>query len=75
MCSSDLIGAAGFGLALAALGFDVRVGHISIVTPVLIIIYVVSMRGVFRFEVGPGSLDLRLHRSGRMAIFPDIRVP
>jgi len=45
-----LIGAVGFGLAFAGLGFDVGVGHISIVTPVLILLYVVSMRGVFRFE-------------------------
>lgn len=45
-----LIGAVAASLALAALGDVPSIGHVSLTAIAIIVLYTVSMRGVFRFE-------------------------
>ena len=46
-----LIGTVAAGLALTQLGLDMRVGHFSGISIILIGLYFVAMRGVFRYEM------------------------
>ena len=45
-----LIGFAGFSILLSSQGSVARIGHIGIYTPIILILYFVAMRTVFRYE-------------------------
>lgn len=45
-----LIGFVGFNVLLADSAFDVALGHIGLYTPLIIVLYAVAMRSVFRHE-------------------------
>jgi cation:H+ antiporter len=45
-----LIGFVGFNVLLADSAFDVALGHVGLYTPLIIVLYVVAMRTVFRYE-------------------------
>ena len=46
-----MIGTVAGALTLTTLGFDLRFAHISWASVLLVIIYIVAMRGVFRYEM------------------------
>ncbi len=45
-----LIGFAGFSIVLSSQGSVAQIGHIGIYTPIIVILYFVAMRTVFRYE-------------------------
>lgn len=45
-----LIGFAGFSILASSQGSIVRIGHVGLYTPMILILYVVAMRTVFRYE-------------------------
>jgi cation:H+ antiporter len=45
-----LIGFVGFNVLLADSAFDVALGHVGLYTPLIIVLYAVAMRTVFRYE-------------------------
>lgn len=45
-----LIGFAGFSLLLSSQGRVVQIGHVGVYTPIILILYTVAMRTVFRYE-------------------------
>lgn len=45
-----LIGFTGFSVLLADSAFDVALGHVGLYTPLIIVLYAVAMRTVFRYE-------------------------
>lgn len=45
-----LIGFAGFSVILSSQGGVVQIGHVGIYTPIILILYFVAMRTVFRYE-------------------------
>jgi cation:H+ antiporter len=45
-----LLGVTGFGIALGALGRSFHLGHVGIVSPILLGFYLVAMRVSFRYE-------------------------
>lgn len=45
-----LIGIAGFGILLSAIGLPMGIGHIGLYTPAIVLIYAVAMHTVFRYE-------------------------
>jgi len=45
-----LLSVAAFGIAVGTLGRSFRIGHIGLVTPVLVLGYAVAMRAVFQYE-------------------------
>lgn len=45
-----LIGIAGFGILLSALELPLAIGHVGLYTPVIIVVYLVAMQTVFRYE-------------------------
>lgn len=45
-----LIGFIGFNVLLAGSAFDVALGHVGLYTPLIIVLYAVAMRTVFRYE-------------------------
>ncbi len=45
-----LIGFVGFNVLLAESAFDVALGHVGLYTPLIIVLYAVAMRTVFRYE-------------------------
>jgi cation:H+ antiporter len=46
-----MIGTVAVALTLASLGFDLRVAHFSWISVVLVVIYIIAMRGVFLYEM------------------------
>ncbi|MGB5200492.1 MAG: sodium:calcium antiporter [Sedimenticolaceae bacterium] len=45
-----LVGLAGLSILAASFGKSIALGHIGLYTPVILILYMVSMRAVFRYE-------------------------
>ncbi len=45
-----LIGFVGFNVLLVGSAFDVALGHVGLYTPLIIVLYAVAMRTVFRYE-------------------------
>lgn len=45
-----LIGFVGFNVLLAGSAFDVALGHVGLYTPLILVLYAVAMRTVFRYE-------------------------
>ncbi len=45
-----LIGFVGFNVLLAESAFDVALGHVGLYTPLIVVLYAVAMRTVFRYE-------------------------
>ncbi len=45
-----LIGFAGFNIFLASSGFSMTIGHIGVYSPIIVMLYVVAMSTVFRYE-------------------------
>lgn len=45
-----LIGFAGISLLLGRQGFDWRLGHVGLSTPIIVVLYAVAARAVFRYE-------------------------
>jgi cation:H+ antiporter len=45
-----LVGFAGFSILLSSYGFEPSIAHVGIYTPIFIVLYLVAMRTVFRYE-------------------------
>jgi len=45
-----MIGFAGFAILLSHLGFVGRIGHVGLATPIILALYLLAMRTVFRYE-------------------------
>jgi cation:H+ antiporter len=45
-----LVGVVGVGLVLSAQGLSLAIGHVGLYSPLLILLYIVAMRTVFRYE-------------------------
>jgi cation:H+ antiporter len=45
-----LIGIAGFNILLAQSGYVWRIGHVGVYTPIILMVYAIAMRTVFRYE-------------------------
>lgn len=68
-----LIGVAGFNILIAVDGTTVSIGHVGVYTPIILLLYAVAMRTVFRYETreiqavterGPERYpELSLHQS------------
>jgi len=45
-----LIGIVGFNILLAQSGYVLRIGHVGLYTPIILMVYAIAMRTVFRYE-------------------------
>ncbi|OGI45322.1 MAG: cation transporter [Candidatus Muproteobacteria bacterium RIFCSPHIGHO2_01_FULL_65_16] len=65
-----LIGFVGFNVLLADRTSDLAIGHLGIYTPLIVILYVVAMRTVFRYERAQMAAYVGEHAER----YPDIRL-
>lgn len=65
-----LIGIAGFNLLLAQNGMVWRIGHVGMYTPIMLLIYAIAMRTVFRYE----REHLDAYTEQRVERYPDIKL-
>lgn len=63
-----LIGLTGFAILLAAGGIEWRIGHVGLYTPVIVLLYAVSIRTVFRYE----TRQIRVYTEAESDRNPDL---
>jgi cation:H+ antiporter len=63
-----LIGFVGFNVLLAGSAFDVALSHVGLYTPLIIVLYAVAMRTMFRYE----HAQMRAYTEERAERYPEI---